>query len=144
MGCRIDLPRSSITPIHRRGTKPLTLEQIVVSKAQISLMVFRSLNIGNLKPRCLIDLLPRGAPWATYIHTAKKSINRQFTSNYHDHPTVCHIRPLPQYSPYLFSTFVSVSFSLTSVNHSSVPPLDDFWDFDASPLCEARGQLKGQ
>nr|CUU98989.1 hypothetical transcript [Hymenolepis microstoma] len=72
---------------------------------------------------CAIDLPPRGAPWATYAHTAKKSINRQLTSYYLD-PTVCHIPPLPQYSPYLnfFSTFVSVSF--TSVNHSSIPPLD--------------------
>nr|CUU98318.1 hypothetical transcript [Hymenolepis microstoma] len=68
---------------------------------------------------CSIDLPPRGAaPWATYTHTAKESIKRQFTSNYHD-PTVCHIQPLPQYSPYLFSTFVSVFFK--SANHSSVP-----------------------
>nr|CUU00211.1 hypothetical transcript [Hymenolepis microstoma] len=29
------------------------------------------------------------------------SVNRQLTSNYHD-PTAYHIRPLPQYSPYLF------------------------------------------
>nr|CUU99309.1 hypothetical transcript [Hymenolepis microstoma] len=48
-----------------------------------------------------IDLPPHGAPWATYTHTAKKSINGQLTSKYHD-PTVCHIQPLPQYSLYLF------------------------------------------
>nr|CUU97543.1 hypothetical transcript [Hymenolepis microstoma] len=70
------------------------------------------------------------------------SINRQFPSNYHD-PTVCHIPPLPQYSPHLilFSTFKSAS--VTSVNRSSVLPLSTFCDFDVPPLCEARSQLKG-
>nr|CUU97409.1 hypothetical transcript [Hymenolepis microstoma] len=88
-----------------------------------------------------IDLPPRGAPCSTHTHMAKKPINRQLTSNYHD-PTVFHIPPLPQYSPHLtfFSTFVSVS--LTSVNHSSVPPLD-FCDFDVPRFREARSQLKG-
>nr|CUU97531.1 hypothetical transcript [Hymenolepis microstoma] len=40
---------------------------------------------------------------------AKKSINRQVTSNYHD-PTECHFPPLPQYSPHIISssTFVSI------------------------------------
>nr|CUU97471.1 hypothetical transcript [Hymenolepis microstoma] len=89
---------------------------------------------------CAIDLPPRGEPWATYTHTAKKSTNRQLTSNYHD-PTVCHIRPPSQYSLYLF-LYLCNSLS-TSVNHSSVPPLPTFWDFDVPPLCEARSQLKG-
>nr|CUU97774.1 hypothetical transcript [Hymenolepis microstoma] len=92
---------------------------------------------------CAIELPSRGAPQATYTHMAKKSINRQLTSNYHN-STLCHIRQLPQYKPNLtfFSTFVSAS--LTSVNHSSLLfPLSTFCDFDVPPLCEARSQLKG-
>nr|CUU99212.1 hypothetical transcript [Hymenolepis microstoma] len=71
----------------------------------------------------------------------KKSIIQQLTSNYHDF-TACLIRPLPQYSPYLFSTLVPVPF--TSVNDSSVPPpFSTCCDLDVPPLCEARSQLKG-
>nr|CUU99431.1 hypothetical transcript [Hymenolepis microstoma] len=90
----------------------------------------------------MIDLPSRGAPWATYTHTAKRSINTQLTSNYPD-PTVCHIRPLPQYSPYLF-LYLCVCLSRTSVNHSSVPlPYRLFVTLTFFLLCEARSQLKG-
>nr|CUU97747.1 hypothetical transcript [Hymenolepis microstoma] len=73
----------------------------------------------------------------------KKSIKRQLTSNYHD-STVCHIRLLPQYSPYLtfFSTFVSIClFYICESLFFTSSQL--FGDFDVPPLCEARSQLKG-
>nr|CUU99090.1 hypothetical transcript [Hymenolepis microstoma] len=74
-----------------------------------------------------MDLPPRGTPWATYTHMAKKSINRQLTSNYHD-PTVCHIPPLPQHSPHLIFFYIYESL------FSSVP-LSTLCDFDcSSPL----------
>nr|CUU99274.1 hypothetical transcript [Hymenolepis microstoma] len=81
-----------------------------------------------------IDSPPLGALWATYTHTANMSINRQFTSNYYD-PTLCHIRPLPLYSPFLF-LYLCVCLSSTPVNHSPIP-LSTFCDFDVPPLCEA-------
>nr|CUU98635.1 hypothetical transcript [Hymenolepis microstoma] len=85
---------------------------------------------------CAIDSPPRGAPWETYTHTAKKSLNRQLTLNYHD-LTVCHIRPLPQYSPHLtfFSTFLFYLYESLSI--SSL----DFCDFDVLPLPSVKPEV---
>ncbi|VDO16422.1 unnamed protein product [Rodentolepis nana] len=59
-----------------------------------------------------LDLTPRGAPWATYTHAAKKSINRQLTLEFKlSRSTASHIRSLPQYSPLLF-LYLCVCLSL--------------------------------
>nr|CUU99346.1 hypothetical transcript [Hymenolepis microstoma] len=80
----------------------------------------------------------RGALWATHTHTAKKPINQQFTSNYHD-LTVCHIRPPPWYSPLSLPLYLSLLHLCINLLFS----LSTFCDFDVPPLCEARIQLKG-
>nr|CUU99263.1 hypothetical transcript [Hymenolepis microstoma] len=83
----------------------------------------------------------RCTPGNVYLYD-KKSTNQQLASNYQD-PTVCHIPPLPQYSPYIFPHLcVCLSVSFTSVNHSSVQALSTLCDFDVPTLCEARSQLK--
>nr|CUU98865.1 hypothetical transcript [Hymenolepis microstoma] len=94
-----------------------------------------STSIEHPKVGCAIDSPPRGAPRATYTHTAKRSVIRQLTSNYHD-STVCHIQPLPQYSPYLtfFSTSVSASFT-------SSLPLSTFCGFDVPLLLSVKPEV---
>nr|CUU98968.1 hypothetical transcript [Hymenolepis microstoma] len=90
--------------------------------------------------KCAIDLPPCGAPWATFNHTAKKSINRQLTSNYHD-PTVCHIPPLPQFSPHLTFFSPPLCLSLLHLRITLLFPLSTFCDFDVPPLPSVKPEV---
>nr|CUU98615.1 hypothetical transcript [Hymenolepis microstoma] len=83
--------------------------------------------------RCAIDLPPRGALWAMYTLTAKKSINRQFTSNYHDPTLSQHVslgmRSISSYKVKAFSStdervvLFPVTGSITSMGVDCIPPV---------------------
>nr|CUU97439.1 Golgi SNAP receptor complex [Hymenolepis microstoma] len=63
-------------------------------------------------------------------------MNQELTSNYHD-PTVCHIRPLPQYSPYPFLYICVCPFYICESFYCS--SLSTLCGIDVHPLCEACG-----
>ncbi|VDO01831.1 unnamed protein product [Rodentolepis nana] len=88
---------------------------------------------------CAINLPPRGAPWATYIHKAKKSINWQLTSHFKlpsphsmSYSTASTVITSPFF--YLCDCFFYIFETLFC---SPLPPLD-FFHFDMyASICSA-------